>query len=645
MEGEERDTAVYDRTQLFPNDLVNGPAIIFEATGTTIVEYGWSCTINDRGCLVIKRTIPKIRAVAMGTGGGKGGSEGADPIKLEIFNNLFMACAEQMGVTLQNVSYSVNIKERLDFSCAIFDPEGYLIANAPHVPVHLGSMSDAVRAVLEAQGVRNMYPGDVFALNDPYHGGTHIPDVTIITPVFTEKAHEHFAQLRASNALGDRPATKNTDDTLSSSTSSEEEFSPIFFVASRGHHSEIGGITPGSMPPFSRNVLEEGILIDNFLLVDRGVFRIKETIHLFSDHQYPSRNVDQNLSDLRAQIAANEAGIKELHKMVDEFGAQTVISYMGHVQDNAEEAVRRVIDSLPADGGSFTYEMDDDEDGKPWITIKVSIDHKTRSAVIDFTGTAPQQSTNFNAPTAISQAAVLYVFRTLVKDPIPLNAGCLKPLTLVLPAGSMVNPVFPAAVVAGNVEVSQTITDCLYGALGVLAGSQGTMNNFTFGNETGLNYYETICGGTGAGPNHPGCDAVHSHMTNTRLTDPEILEFRFPLLVESFSIRTGSGGEGQFKGGDGIERRIRFTGPDMTVSILANHRKVPPFGLAGGQGGKIGYNWVERHNKEDNSVTKEQMTHRGSSNLEPGDVFVIQTPGGGGYGNPAKRKAAEELEK
>jgi N-methylhydantoinase B/oxoprolinase/acetone carboxylase alpha subunit len=434
----------------------------------------------------------------------------------------------------------------------------------------------------------------------------------------------------ANGTLSERPALSTTPNT----------HVPLFFVASRGHHSEIGGITPGSMPPFSRNVLEEGILIDNFLLVDRGVFLEQNTIKLFSDHKYPSRNVDQNLSDLRAQIAANEAGIKELHKMVEEFGTDTVIAYMGHVQDNAEEAVRRVIDSLPAQGGSFTYEMDDDEDGKPWVTITVTIHHDTRSAVIDFTGTAPQQTTNFNAPTAISQAAVLYVFRTLVKDPIPLNAGCLKPLTLVLPEGSMVNPVFPAAVVAGNVEVSQTITDCLYGALGMLAASQGTMNNFTFGNDTGLNYYETICGGTGAGIDHPGCDAVHSHMTNTRLTDPEILEFRFPLIVESFSIRRGSGGDGQYRGGDGIERRIRFTSPNMTVSILANHRKVPPFGLSGGKEGQIGHNWVER--KATGAI--ESMTHRGSANLVAGDVFVIQTPGGGGFGHPSKRKAEDIVE-
>ena len=398
----------------------------------------------------------------------------------------------------------------------------------------------------------------------------------------------------------------------------------MFYVASRGHHSEIGGITPGSMPPFSRSIEEEGILVDNFKLVDQGTLREKETVELFSNHKYPSRNVDQNLSDLRAQIAANTAGIVELHKMTKQFGLDTVQAYMGHVQDNAEESVRRVIDAL--EDGEFTYEMDSDEDGTPFVKVKVTVDKENRNATIDFTGTANQQPTNFNAPKAIAIAAVIYVFRTLVNDRIPLNAGCLKPLNLILPEGSMVNPLHPAAVVAGNVEVSQTVTDCLYGALGRLAGSQGTMNNFTFGNEEGLNYYETICGGTGAGPDHHGQHAVHSHMTNTRLTDPEILEFRFPLTLESFGVREGSGGKGQFDGGDGIVRKIKFNEP-MTVSMLANRRKIAPFGLNGGEDGSLGKNYLLKTNDE-----IVEIGHRGSVEVETGDMFVIKTPGGGGYG-------------
>lgn len=526
------------------------------------------------------------------------GTKDADPIMLEIFNNLFMAIAEQMGATLEKVSYSVNIKERLDFSCALFDPDGNLIANAPHVPVHLGSMSEAVKAVI---GPREgtMHPGDVFMLNAPYNGGTHIPDITVVTPVFGE----------------DEDAA--------------EASRPLFYVASRGHHSEVGGVTPGSMPPFSRHIEEEGILLDNVQLVDRGNFLDESVRRIFLDHKYPSRNVEQNLSDLRAQIAANEAGIREMHKMVKEFGLDMVQTYMQHVQDNAEEAVRRVIADLPITTGSFTYPMDSDDDGSPSISVSIAVDKATRSAVIDFTGTARQQPSNFNAPTAIAQAAVIYVFRTLVKDSIPLNAGCLKPLKIVLPPGSMVNPQYPAAVVAGNVEVSQTITDALYGALGVLAGSQGTMNNFTFGNESGVNYYETICGGTGAGADHPGQDAVHSHMTNTRLTDPEVLEFRFPLRVDAFSIRRGSGGAGKHRGGDGITRRISFNEP-MTVSILANHRQVPPFGLEGGAPGALGRNFLVR---ADGSEVA--LTHRASVEVKEGDAFVIETPGGGGFGKDA----------
>jgi len=586
MDDKIRDTQVYERNHMKPGDSVDGPAIINEPIGTNIIEPGWQAKLTDRGHLVLTRVVEKERQSAIGTK--------CDPVQLEVFNNLFMAIAEQMGTTLQQTSYSVNIKERLDFSCALFDPDGNLIANAPHVPVHLGSMSESVKSIIG--GSNEMKPGDVFMTNAPYNGGTHIPDVTVITPVFKEEDYD-------------------TDGIVGK---------PLFYVASRGHHSEIGGITPGSMPPFSRSIEEEGILIDNFKLVDAGILLEKETVDLFNNHKYPSRNIDQNLSDLRAQIAANTAGIIELHKMTKQFGLDTVQAYMGHVQDNAEEAVRRVIDTLSE--GEFTYEMDGDEDGVPFVKVKVTVDKEKRNATIDFTGTADQQPTNFNAPKAIAIAAVIYVFRTLVNDRIPLNAGCLKPLNLILPEGSMVNPVHPAAVVAGNVEVSQTITDCLYGALGQLAGSQGTMNNFTFGNDVGLNYYETICGGTGAGPNHHGQHAVHSHMTNTRLTDPEILEFRFPLTLESFGVRKGSGGKGKFNGGDGIVRKIKFN-EAMTVSMLANRREIAPFGLEGGEDGSLGENYLVKANDD---IVK--IGHRGSVQVEGGDIFVIKTPGGGGFG-------------
>eukprot|EP00037_Helgoeca_nana_P008587 m.76461 g.76461 ORF g.76461 m.76461 type:complete len:1300 (+) comp19036_c0_seq1:248-4147(+) len=589
MDSELRRTPVYQRADMQPGDKINGPAIINEPIGTVVVEPGWRCELTAMGHLVLTRVVPKTHTRAVGTD--------VDPITLEVFNNLFMAIAEQMGTTLQNVSYSVNIKERLDFSCALFDPNGNLIANAPHVPVHLGSMSECVKAIIAGRDGTTC-PGDVYVLNAPYNGGTHIPDITVVTPVFSEDDH--------------RDLTHSSPRT------------PLFWVASRGHHSEIGGITPGSMPPFSRSIEDEGILIDNFQLVDRGEFREKEVRALLVDHKYPSRNVEQNLSDLRAQIAANSAGLVEIHKAVNTYGLGVVQEYMKHVQDNAEEAVRRVITTLK--DGEFTYDMDSDEDGTPFVKIKVSVDHQERCATIDFTGTAKQQPTNFNAPKAIATAAVIYVFRTLVNDRIPLNAGCLKPLNIIFPEETMINPVYPAAVVAGNVEVSQTITDCLFGALGRLAASQGTMNNFTFGNDAGVNYYETICGGAGAGPDHDGCDAVHTHMTNTRLTDPEILEFRFPLTVEKFGIRVGSGGEGKFKGGNGIEREIRFKAP-LTVSMLANHRSVPPFGLEGGGPGQVGENYLVRASGD--VVT---MGHRGTVEVEEGDTFVIKTPGGGGFG-------------
>ncbi|MBD2094902.1 hydantoinase B/oxoprolinase family protein [Trichocoleus sp. FACHB-591] len=573
------DTPVFDRAHLQPGDRITGPAIIIESTGTNVIEPGWQTQVNERSHLVLQRIQPLMRQRAIGTN--------VDPVMLEIFNNLFMAIAEQMGFTLQNTSYSVNIKERLDFSCAIFDGQGQLVANAPHIPVHLGSMSESVQSLLVAKGDR-LKPGDVYAINNPYNGGTHLPDVTVITPVFAAVGTDHS--------------------------------SPLFFVASRGHHADIGGITPGSMPPNSTSVEQEGILIDNFQVVDQGQFREQELAELLTSGPYPARNLTQNLADLQAQIAANEKGMQELHRMVEHFGLETVQAYMSHVQDNAEESVRRVIEVLK--DGCFTYEMDDGSQ----IQVAIAINHTARTARIDFTGTSPQQPNNFNAPLAVTKAAVLYVFRTLVEDDIPLNAGCLKPLKIRIPEGSMLNPQYPAAVVAGNVEVSQAIVDTLYGALGVLAASQGTMNNFTFGSDR-YQYYETICGGSGAGPGFSGTDAVQTHMTNSRLTDPEVLEWRFPVLLETFAIRPESGGGGKYRGGNGVIRRIRFR-EAMTAAILANRRRVPPFGLQGGQPGAIAHNWVER---QDGAI--ELLNSKAEVAMNPGDVFVIETPGGGGYGS------------
>jgi 5-oxoprolinase (ATP-hydrolysing) len=487
-----------------------------------------------------------------------------------------------MGITLQNTSSSVNIKERLDFSCAIFDNHGQLVANAPHIPVHLGSMSESIQALISTHK-NNIQPGDVFAANNPYNGGTHLPDITVITPIFL---NSHF---------------------------------PIFYVASRGHHADIGGITPGSMPPYSTSVTEEGILLDNFQLVNSGVFCEQELINLLSSEPYPARNIPQNIADLKAQIAANELGVKELLKMVEHYSLETVQAYMGFVQDNAEASVRRVIEVLK--DGSFSYALDDGS----MIKVKITIDKKLRNAKIDFTGTSPQLNNNFNAPSAVCKAAVLYVFRTLVNDDIPLNAGCMKPLEVIIPEGCMLNPCYPAAVVAGNVETSQAITDALYGALSVLAASQGTMNNFTFGNEK-YQYYETICGGSGAGADFDGTDAVHTHMTNSRLTDPEVLEWRFPVILENFAIREHSGGKGKFHGGNGVIRRLRFL-ENMTAGILANHRVIPPFGLSGGEAGMVGKNYVERNNG-----TVEELGSKGVVEMNPEDIFVIETPGGGGYG-------------
>jgi 5-oxoprolinase (ATP-hydrolysing) len=572
------DAAVYDRDAMVPDDAVAGPAVIREANATTVVEPGWRATLTARGDLVLERVEAAVRAHAIGTT--------ADPVLLEVFNNLFMAIAEQMGVTLANTAYSVNIKERLDFSCALFDAAGNLIANAPHMPVHLGSMGESVATVI-ARRDGTMRPGDVFVLNAPYNGGTHLPDVTVIAPVF----------------LADGTA-------------------PEFFVASRGHHADIGGITPGSMPPDSTHVDEEGVLLDNVQLVAEGRFLEAEMRALLEGGRWPSRNADQNLADLRAQVAACAKGAAELGKMVAHFSLPVVRAYMRHVQDNAEEAVRRVLTALK--DGEFAYEMD----SGAVIRVSIRVDRAARRATIDFTGTSPQQPTNFNAPSAVCKAAVLYVFRTLVDDEIPMNAGCLKPLEIVIPEGSMLAPRYPAAVVAGNVETSQAVTDCLYGALGVLAASQGTMNNFTFGNER-YQYYETISGGAGAGPDFDGASVVQTHMTNSRLTDPEVLEWRFPVRLDSFSIRRGSGGAGAHRGGDGAIRRVRFLEP-MTAVMLANHRRIAPFGVAGGAPGAVGVNYVERADGR-----REEFGATFAVAMNSGDVFVVETPGGGGYGQPA----------
>ena len=576
MAGASHDTPVFAREALAPGSAIDGPAIISESVATTVVEPGWRATMSERGDLVLERVVAADRVAAIGTE--------VDPVMLEVFNNLFMSIAEQMGVTLQNTAYSVNIKERLDFSCAIFDPDGNLVANAPHMPVHLGSMSESIRAVIR-NNEGAMVPGDVYVLNAPYNGGTHLPDVTVITPVFDDDGADI-----------------------------------LFYVGSRGHHADIGGISPGSMPPDSKVIEDEGVLIDNFKAVDAGHFREGDFRDLLASGAHPARNADQNVADLKAQIAANEKGVSELRRMVDQFGLGTVHAYMRHVQDNAEESVRRVIDVLK--DGDFTYPLDNGAE----IRVAVSIDQDSRSATVDFTGSSAQLDSNFNAPTAIARAAVLYVFRTLVDDDIPMNEGCLKPIEIVIPPRSMLAPEYPAAVVAGNVETSQAITDALYGALGVMAAAQGTMNNFTFGNER-HQYYETICGGSGAGPDFDGTSAVHTHMTNSRLTDPEILEWRFPVLLESFEVREGSGGNGKHRGGDGARRRVRFL-EDMDVMMLANRRKIPPYGLAGGEGAAPGRNWLER---TDGSRVEMSATDR--TRAHPGDTFVIETPGGGGFGS------------
>ena len=581
------DTAVYSRDELAPGTRIAGPAIIAERNATTIVEPEWEASITELGHLVLERVVERKSRYALGTR--------ADPVMLEVFNNLFMSIAEQMGVRLAQTAYSVNIKERLDFSCALFDAEGNLIANAPHMPVHLGSMGESIKTVVR-KNLGRMKPGDVYVLNDPYNGGTHLPDVTVVTPVF-----EDLSSVTPAKAGAQSPRI-------------------LFYVGSRGHHADIGGITPGSMPPFSKTVEEEGVLLDNVKLVEDGRMLEAEFRRLLTSARYPARNPDQNVADIRAQIAANEKGVNELKRMVAHFGLAVVQGYMRHVQDNAEECVRRVIGVLK--DGEFAYPMDNGA----VIKVKVSIGADKRSATVDFTGTSPQLASNYNAPSAVVYAAVLYVFRTLVDDDIPLNAGCLKPIEIIIPEGSMLNPRPPAATVAGNVETSQCLTDAIYGALGVMAASYGTMNNFTFGNDR-YQYYETISGGTGAGPGFDGTDTVQAHMTNSRLTDPEVLEWRFPVRIDSHQIRAGSGGKGKWHGGNGATRRVRFLEP-MTAAILAGHRIVPPYGMAGGAPGDVGRNWVER---ADGSRT--ELTYADETQMGPGDVFVIETPGGGGFGN------------
>ncbi|MDR7307480.1 hydantoinase B/oxoprolinase family protein [Rhodoferax saidenbachensis] len=573
--GQWHDALLVVREDLRPGDQIPGPAIIAEKNATTVVEPGWTARVTAFDHLALERIAQRAIKFAAGTT--------VDPVLLEVFNNLFMNIAEQMGLQLQNTAYSVNIKERLDFSCALFDADGNLIANAPHMPVHLGSMGESIKTVMR-ENAGTMRPGDVYALNDPYHGGTHLPDVTVITPVYLDGE-------------------------------------VAFYVGSRGHHADIGGTTPGSMPPFSTRIEEEGVQINNFKLVDGGVLREAEMVALLQSGEFPSRNPAQNLADMRAQIAANEKGVQELRRMVEQYSLPVVQAYMRHVQDNAEESVRRVISRLK--DGQFTLPLDNGAQ----IQVAIRVDAASRSAEVDFTGTSPQQINNFNAPTAVCMAAVLYVFRTLVDDDIPLNAGCLKPIRVIIPAGSMLNPNPPASVVAGNVETSTCVTNALFGALGVLAGGQCTMNNFTFGNAQ-HQYYETISGGSGAGEGFDGTSVVQTHMTNSRLTDPEVFEFRFPVRLESFEIQPGSGGAGRWQGGNGGVRRVRFLEP-MTASILSNGRVHGAFGMAGGRPGQVGLNRVVRADGQ-----TEDLGHIGQAEMAPGDVFEIHTPGGGGFGVP-----------
>ncbi|MDH4107697.1 MAG: hydantoinase B/oxoprolinase family protein [Gammaproteobacteria bacterium] len=570
---------VYRRDALGSGSVIAGPAIVAEANATTVIDPGWRGSVNGCGHLLLERKAPLVTAETTA-------DAVPDPVRLEIFNRLFMHIAEQMGVVLQNTALSVNIRERLDFSCALFDAEGRLVSNAPHMPVHLGSMGESVRSVIAAKG-GELGPGDAIMLNSPYNGGTHLPDITVVTPWFAGAGR------------------------------------PLFFLASRAHHADIGGISPGSMPPDSRHIDEEGVLIDNFWLVRAGRFRLDEVNALLTGARYPARNPRQNVADLKAQLAANQQGIRQLEKAVARYGMDTVQRYLRYVRENAATSVRRLLGSLRA--GEFEYELDSGE----LIRVHVSVDHAARMATIDFDGTSPQSESNFNAPEAVTRAAVLYVFRSLIREEIPMNEGCLEPLAIRIPAGSLLSPSYPAAVVAGNVETSQCVTDALYGALGTLAASQGTMNNFTFGNAR-VQYYETICGGAGAGPGFDGCDAVHTHMTNSRLTDPEVLELHFPVRVEAFAIRENSGGKGRWHGGNGVVRMLRFTEP-VEAAILANHRRIAPFGLAGGGPAQTGVNRVLRADGRE-----ERLPACASVELAAGDLFSIETPGGGGYGPAGK---------
>ena len=566
---------IYQRSNLKVEQIISGPAIISEPTGTNIIDEGWSANLDKFYNLILNRTEKKLNQKSIGTS--------VDMVMLEVFNNLFMNIAEQMGATLANTAYSVNIKERYDFSCALFNASGALVANAPHVPVHLGSMSEAIRTVIKLNQ-NNIFAGDVFVLNAPFNGGTHLPDVTVITPVFDKLKKEI-----------------------------------LFFVASRGHHADIGGKTPGSAPPDSKHIDEEGVLIDNFKLFEKGVFRENEMKTILASGKYPCRNIEHNMADLAAQVAANETGIREINSMINQFGIQTVHAYMDHVQDNAEECIRNAITNLKE--GKYEYELDN----KEFIKVDIKIDKAKREATIDFTGTAEKNAFNYNAPIAVCHAVILYVFRTLVGTNIPLNEGCFKPLNIIIPNNSMINAQYPSAVIAGNTEVSQLTCNALFGALGVIAGSQATMNNFVWGNDK-IQNYETICGGTGAGPDFHGASAIQTHMTNTRSTDPEVLEFRFPVRLEEFSIRKNSGGKGKYNGGDGATRKLRFL-EKMIVTTLCSHRKVPPFGVKGGKPGECGKEWLER---KDGSI--EKLEGNDSCNVENGDLFVMQTPGGGGYG-------------
>jgi 5-oxoprolinase (ATP-hydrolysing) len=572
--GEWHKANVYVRDQLKPGSRISGGGIIIEPHQTIVVEPGWQAELTAKNHLLLTRARKLKRAHAVGTH--------ADPVMLEVFNNLFMSIAEQMGVSLQNTAYSVNIKERLDFSCAVFAHDGTLVANAPHMPVHLGSMDRAVETIIRENRGR-IHPGDVYAINAPYNGGTHLPDITVCTPVFDDKK----------KAI-------------------------LFWVASRGHHADVGGISPGSMSPNATTIEQEGVLFDNFKLIDGGRFREKELMAALTGAKYPARNPVQNINDIKAQIAANEKGVAELRKMVTHFTMPVVKAYMQHVQENAAESVRRVIDRLH--DSEFTYEMDQGT----VIKVKITVDKRAREATVDFTGTSEQQPTNFNAPEPVTRAAVLYVFRVMVDDDIPMNAGCLRPINIVIPKRSMLSPEFPSAVVAGNVETSQAVTNCLFGALGALAAAQGTMNNLNFGN-TRYQYYETICSGSPAGPGFNGTDAVHTHMTNTRLTDPEVLEFRYPVVLEDFHIRLGSGGRGKWHAGDGIRRTIRFL-EQMECTILSGHRRVRPFGLAGGEAGQVGENWVRRKDGR-----MERLQGCDETNIDAGEAIIIQTPTAGGY--------------